>query len=317
MPRHRHDLPQSRGTPFLTDGGIETTLIFHYGLELPSFAAFTLLDTSAGQAALHRYFTTYTDLARRLQLGLVLESPTWRASPDWAAPLGYSADRLRDIHRRSIQLMEGFRAVLDRDGLPAVIAGDIGPRGDGYVPSAVMTSTQAADYHRPQIEAFVHTEADFVSAITLNYVDEAIGIALAARSASMPVVLSFTVETDGRLPTGQTLQGAIEATDAATDAYPAYYMVNCAHPTHVLRGLSTGPWRRRLRGIRANASPKSHAELNEATALDEGDIREFGALHLKLRDQLPALSVIGGCCGTDQRHVELACVALRPGVVNA
>ncbi len=317
MPRHRHDLPQSRGTPLLTDGGIETTLIFHYGLELPSFAAFTLLDTSAGQAALHRYFSTYTDLARRLRLGLVLESPTWRASPDWGAPLGYSSDRLRDIYRRSIQLMEGFRAVLDRDGLPAVIAGDIGPRGDGYVPSAMMTSAQAADYHRPQIEAFADTEADLVSALTLNYVDEAIGIALAARSASMPVVLSFTVETDGRLPTGETLQSAIETTDAATDTYPAYYMVNCAHPSHVLLGLSTGPWRRRVRGIRANASPKSHAELNEATALDEGDIREFGALHAKLRDQLPSLCVIGGCCGTDQRHVEQACLALRPGVVKA
>ena len=318
MPRHRHDLPPSRGQPFLTDGGIETTLIFHYGLELPSFAAFTLLDTSAGQAALHRYFSTYADLARRLRLGLVLESPTWRASPDWAAPLGYSPDHLRDVHHRSIQLMERFRAVLDRDGLASVIAGDIGPRGDGYVPSALMTATQAADYHRPQIEAFAETEADVVSALTLNYVDEAIGIALAARSAAMPVVLSFTVETDGRLPTGETLQAAIEATDAATDAYPAYFMVNCAHPTHVLRGLSPeGSWRRRVRGIRANASPRSHAELNEATALDAGDPVAFGALHATIRKQLLALCVIGGCCGTDHRHVEQACLALEPGVVNA
>jgi homocysteine S-methyltransferase len=317
MPRHRHELPQSRGSPFLTDGGIETTLIFHYGLELPSFAAFTLLDTSAGQAALHRYFSTYADLARRLRLGLVLESPTWRASPDWATPLGYSSDRLRDVYRRSIQLMESFRAALDQDRLATVIAGDVGPRGDGYVPSAIMTADQAADYHRPQIEAFADTEADLISALTLNYVDEAIGIALAARSVEMPVVLSFTVETDGRLPTGETLQAAIEATDAATDGYPAYYMVNCAHPTHVLRGLSTGPWRRRVRGIRANASAKSHAELNEATALDEGDLVEFGALHATLREQLPALSVIGGCCGTDHRHVEQACLALKSGVVNA
>jgi homocysteine S-methyltransferase len=311
MPRHRHELPPSRGSPFLTDGGIETTLIFHYGLDLPSFAAFLLLDTSAGQAALHRYFSTYADLARRLRLGLVLESPTWRASLGWAAPLGYSPDRLRDVHRRSIQLMERFRAVLDRDGLPTVIAGDVGPRGDGYVPSAVMTAAEAADYHRPQIEAFADTEADLVSALTLNYVDEAIGIALAARSVAMPVVLSFTVETDGRLPTGETLQGAVEVTDAATDAYPAYYMVNCAHPTHVLRGLSPdGPWRRRVQGIRANASSKSHAELNEATALDEGDPVAFGALHARIREQLPSLWVIGGCCGTDQRHVEQACLAL-------
>ena len=316
MPRHRHDLPQTRGVPFLTDGGIETTLIFHYGLELPSFAAFTLLDTSAGQAALQRYFSTYVDLARRLRLGVVLESPTWRASPDWGAPLGYSAERLREIYLRSIHLMERFRAVLDRDGLPTVIAGDIGPRGDGYIPSAVMTATAAAEYHRPQIEAFADSEADLVSALTMNYVDEAIGVALAARSVAMPVVLSFTVETDGRLPTGETLEGAIEATDAATDSYPAYYMVNCAHPTHVLQDLSSGPWRRRIRGIRANASAKSHAELNEATALDAGDPVAFGALHGTLREQFPSLCVIGGCCGTDHRHVEQACLAMSSGVLN-
>ena len=313
MPRYRGELPQSRMHPFLTDGGIETTLIFDYGLELPAFAAFPLLDTASGQAALHRYFSTYADLARRLKLGLVLECPTWRASSDWAAKLGYSLDRLPDVQRRSIMLMEEFRARLDLDGLTTVISGNLGPRGDGYVPSAVMTAAESKFYHRAQIEAFANTEADLVSALTLNYLDEAIGIALAARSAGMPVVVSFTVETDGRLPTGDTLQRAIEVTDTATDAYPAYYMVNCAHPTHVLAGLSPdGPWRQRVRGIRANASPKSHAELNEATTLDDGDPVAFGVLHAELSEQFPALCVIGGCCGTDQRHVEQACLALMP-----
>ena len=242
MPRHRNELPQFRG-PFLTDGGIETTLIFHYGIELPSFAAFTLLDTSAGQAALHRYFSTYVDLARRLRLGLVLESPTWRASADWAAPLGYTPDRLRDVHRRSIQLMEGFRAVVDRDDLPTVIAGDIGPRGDGYVPSAVMTSTQAADYHRPQIEAFAETEADLVSALTLNYVNEAIGIALAARSAAMPVVLSFTMETDGRLPTGETLQERHRGDRCSDRRLSRVLHGELCAPDARDPGLTPGPWR--------------------------------------------------------------------------
>ena len=313
MPRYRAALPQSQGSIFLTDGGIETTLIFQYGLELPDFAAFTLLHSSAGQAALYRYFATYADLARRLKLGLVLESPTWRANPDWGFKLGYSADRLSDVHRKSIRMMGDFRALLDQQDLPTVISGNLGPRGDGYVPSAVMTARVAEAYHRPQIEAFAETEADLVSALTLNYLDEAIGIALAARSVGMPVVLSFTVETDGRLPTGETLQQALEATDVATDAYPAYYMINCAHPTHVLTGLSSdGAWRQRVRGVRANASPKSHAELNEATTLDEGDPAAFGALHATLREQFPALSVVGGCCGTDHRHVEQACLALMP-----
>lgn len=313
MPRYRTKLPQSSGRLLLTDGGIETTLIFQYGFDLPCFAAFPLLDTPPGQAALHQYYATYAALAQRLGLGLLLESPTWRANPDWAARLGYSPARLGDVQRRAIALMEEFRTRLEQQGTQAVIAGNLGPRGDGYVPSAIMTAGEAAAYHHPQIAAFARTEADLVSALTLNYRNEAIGIALAAREVAMPVVLSFTVETDGRLPTGDTLQRAIEETDAATDGYPAYYMVGCAHPTHILAGLlPDGAWRQRVGGIRANASPQSHAQLNEATTLDDGDPVAFGALHRELWRQFPALCVIGGCCGTDHRHVEHACLALMP-----
>jgi homocysteine S-methyltransferase len=314
MPRHRDHLPPCDGTPFLTDGGIETTLIFHYGLDLPAFAAFPLLNSGDGQAALRRYFQTYADLARRLGLGLVLESPTWRASPSWAGQLGFPVAGLDAIQRRAITLMEEFRARMDASGLPSLISGDVGPRGDGYVVSGLMTAGEAEDYHRPQVEAFATTEADMISALTLNYVEEAIGIAQAARAAGMPVVLSFTVETDGRLPTGDTLQRAIERTDAATDGYPSYYMSNCAHPTHLLSGLGPpGAWRGRMLGVRANASARSHAELNDCTELDPGDPPDFGRLHAALKQQFPALSVIGGCCGTDERHVEEACRALAPG----
>lgn len=327
MPRHRGHLPPCEGTVFLTDGGIETTLIFHYGLDLPAFASFPLLNSREGQAALRRYFQTYTDLARRLGLGLVLESPTWRASPSWAGQLGFPVAGLDGIQRRAIAMMEEFREQMDGSGLPSLIGGDIGPRGDGYVVSDLMTADEAEEYHRPQIEAFAATEADMISALTLNYVEEAIGIAQAARAANMPVVLSFTVETDGRLPTGDTLQRAIERTDAATDGYPSYYMSNCAHPTHLLseRG-PPGPWQARVLGVRANASARSHAELNDSTELDAGDPGAFGGLHAALRQQFPALCVIGGCCGTDERHVEQACRALdfgpragghgRPSVVS-
>ncbi|MFI5210070.1 MAG: homocysteine S-methyltransferase family protein [Gemmatimonadales bacterium] len=307
-------MPPCDGAPFLTDGGIETTLIFHYGLDLPAFASFPLLDSGPGQAALRRYFQTYTDLARRLRLGLVLESPTWRASPSWAAQLGYPVAGLASIQHRSIAMMEEFRRQMDAAGLPSLISGNLGPRGDGYVVSSLMTAGEAEAYHRPQVEAFTATEADLVCALTLNYVEEAIGIAQAARTAAMPVVLSFTVETDGRLPTGETLQRAIESTDAATDGYPSYYMSNCAHPTHLLAGVGTsGPWRARVRGVRANASSLSHAELNDSTELDAGDPEDFGALHSRLKSHFPSLCVIGGCCGTDERHVEEACRALGPG----
>ena len=311
MPRYRTALPQAPGRPLLTDGGIETTLIYQHGIDLPCFAAFPLLDTDSGLAALRQYFSSYAALAQRLGLGLVLESPTWRANPDWGARLGYSPDDLASIYRRAIGLMDEFRADLDQPGLPAVIAGNLGPRGDGYTPSALMDAAEAATYHRPQIDAFAKTEADFISALTLNYTAEAIGVALAAREVAMPVVLSFTVEVDGRLPTGESLASAITETDSATGGYPTYYMVNCAHPTHILAGLvSDGAWRRRIGGVRANASCKSHAELNECTTLDEGDPADFGVLHATLLRKLPALCVIGGCCGTDERHVELACMKL-------
>jgi len=314
MPRHRGHLPPCDGTPFLTDGGIETTLIFHYGLDLPAFASFPLLASEGGRAALRRYFQSYTDLARRLELGLVLESPTWRASPSWASQLGFPVAELDAIQRRAIAMMEEFRGQMDAAGLPSLISGDIGPRGDGYVVSSLMSAEEAEAYHRPQVEAFATTEADLVSALTLNYVEEGLGIAKAARAAGMPVVLSFTVETDGRLPTGDTLQEAIERTDAATNGYPAYYMSNCAHPTHLLAGLGApGPWRSRVAGVRANASALSHAELNDSTELDAGDPREFGRLHGRLREEFPSLCVIGGCCGTDERHVGAACLALAFG----
>jgi S-methylmethionine-dependent homocysteine/selenocysteine methylase len=310
MPRYRDALPHSTTRPFLTDGGIETTLIFKYGLDLPCFASFPLLDTPDGLTALRRYFASYSDLARRLGIGVVLESPTWRANPDWAARVGYSADRLAGVQQRAIALMEEVRAGLDGAGVPSVIAGDLGPRGDGYRPEFRMRSDEAAKYHGPQIGALSRTEADLVSALTISYPEEGIGIALAARGSGMPAVISFTVETDGRLPAGQSLREAIEQADAETDSYPAYYMVNCAHPSHLLAGLGAeGPWLRRIGGVRSNASPKSHAELDEATALDEGDVDSFGALHGTLRQRLPELRVIGGCCGTDHRHVERACVA--------
>jgi S-methylmethionine-dependent homocysteine/selenocysteine methylase len=305
MTRHRSALPQLEGRFFLTDGGIETTMIFLEGLELPDFAAFHLLATDAGVAALRKYFRTYAALAKRFGTGLVLESATWRASAGWGDRLGYDARALGEANRRAIALLDEVRAEYDGAVRPIVISGCVGPRGDGYQPAQTMSETEAEAYHRAQIRTFADTAADMVSAITMNYVEEAIGIARAARDAGMPVAIAFTVETDGRLPTGQALGAAVEQVDAATGSYPAFYMVNCAHPTHFDHVLvQGGRWLERLRGVRANASRKSHAELNEATELDIGDPAEFGAQHAALRRRLPQLNVMGGCCGTDDRHVE-------------
>lgn len=310
MAKYRHELPQLSNGIFLTDGGIETTLIFHEGLELPDFAAFHLLKDSDGYAALRKYFHTYAALARAYNVGFILESPTWRANPDWGARLGYSENALADMNRKAIELLHEVRNEFQNEKTRIVISGCVGPRGDGYSPSNVMSAADARQYHAAQVQIFSETDADMVTAITMNYVDEAIGITQTARSVDMPVVISFTVETDGKLPTGQTLKDAIGRVDEATDSTPAYYMINCAHPTHFEGALVADEhWSQRIRGLRANASTKSHAELNDSTELDEGDPVELGRQHRALLDRLKNINVFGGCCGTDHRHVEEICKA--------
>ncbi|HWM45087.1 MAG TPA: homocysteine S-methyltransferase family protein [Burkholderiales bacterium] len=313
-PLYRNALPQLDGRLYLTDGGIETSLIFHQGIELPEFAAFDLFKRPGGEAALREYFRNYARIAARFKAGLILESATWRASADWGLRLGYAPADLEEVNRRAIAMLEPIRDELSETDTIAVISGCIGPRGDGYQPERLMSIDQARRYHSVQIETFAGTAADMVSAITMNYAQEALGIAQAAREAEMPVAIAFTVETDGRLPTGQPLNEAIEQVDHVTGAYPAYYMLNCAHPEHfdaVLNGDSTSTTR--IRGLRANASRKSHAELNDSTELDIGSPSELGSQYAQLkRRHLPKLNVVGGCCGTDQRHVEHIAAACAP-----
>lgn len=299
---HRDRLPQLDGELFLTDGGIETSLIFHQGLDLPEFAAFVLLDSDEGLEHLRSYYEPYLALARESGAGFVLESPTWRASPGWAARLGVSAEKLDALNRRAIALMEELRESAGH--APAVISGCVGPEGDGYRPAVLLSADAAREYHSTQIETFADTAADMATAITMTYADEAIGVTQAARDAGLPVAISFTLETDGKLPTGQPLGKAIEAVDEATDGAPAYYMINCAHPTHFDDVVVTDePWRDRIRGLRANASMMSHDELDAAEDLDDGDPADLGSRYAALRSRLPQLNVVGGCCGTDHRHV--------------
>jgi S-methylmethionine-dependent homocysteine/selenocysteine methylase len=240
----------------------------------------------------------------------VLESATWRASTDWGTKLGYSPEALRDVNRRAVALLHAVRNEYESERTPIVVSGCIGPRGDGYNPESFMDPGEAERYHGMQASIFRDADADLVTAITMTYPNEAIGVTRAAAAVGMPVVISFTVETDGRLPNGATLQEAIEEVDAATGALPAYYMINCAHPTHFAGTLARGAaWTARIRGLRANASTKSHAELDQATELDIGDPRELGRQYRELRAALPNLNVLGGCCGTDTRHLEAICAA--------
>jgi homocysteine S-methyltransferase len=308
----RRRLPQLDGRLWLTDGGIETTLIFHEGWDLPMFQAFKLLESDAGRAALRAYYKPYVSMAVRDGTGFVLETPTWRANPDWGEKTGCGRDALARINRAAVDLVTGIRDRHATDRSPMVISGCIGPRGDGYNPGKLMSAEEAQRYHAWQIGIFRDAGTDLVSAFTLTNVNEGLGIARAAQAAAMPCVVSFTLETDGRLPSGETLPDAIELIDAATDEGPAYYMINCAHPTHFEHMLRDGAsWTMRLGGLRANASRRSDAELDNSPDLDIGDPAELGDQYRDLRRRFPHLNVLGGCCGTDHRHLECISFACK------
>lgn len=289
--------------PFLTDGGLETTLVFLEGMDLPAFASFPLLGDETGRTVLKEYFRKFLQLAQENETGFVLDTPTWRASHGWAADTGHTADEIDRINIRAVDfagdLAIGWRA----KGVPVVVNGVVGPAGDGYVPGDAMSVSEARAYHARQVACFASAGADMISAVTMNYVEEAIGIAQAAKAVEMPAVISFTVETDGKLPTGQGVDEAIAEVDAATGNAPIYYMINCAHPDHFSAILEGTAWTSRLGGLRCNASRMSHEELDNSDELDDGDPQEFGQLHAAMMQGLTDIRVLGGCCGTDHRHV--------------
>ncbi len=308
--KYRHTLPQLNGTQMITDGGLETYLVFHDGIDLPHFAAFKALESEAGIRAMDTYMTRFAKLAVDEQRGFIMDTPTWRASARWGGEMWMTQNNLREIHREAIATLTKLRAGYETASSPFVINGVIGPQDDGYSPAAMLSAEAAELYHSVQVRWFAEFGADMISALTMTYVDEALGITRAAKAAGMPVAISFTLETDGQLPSGEALKAAIEAIDTATDGYPAYYMINCAHPDHFAEILN-GKWTRRIMGIRANASRMSHAELDAAETLDDGDPDELGTLYGALSVLLPNLTVIGGCCGTDHRHVGAMCKATR------
>ncbi|QEW23539.1 methionine synthase I (plasmid) [Paracoccaceae bacterium] len=296
--------------PFLSDGGLETTMVFEMGFDLPLFAAYPLLDTARGRAALRTYYARYLQIARTHGTGFILESPTWRCSTGWGARLGHDADEIDRLNRESIDFLRLLRDHLGRD-MAVVISGNIGPKGDGYCPDEMLTAQDAMNYHMHQVHSFADAGAEVVTAITMTHSGEAAGVVLAARAMRLPCVIGFTTETDGLLPSGETLTEAINAVDNATHGGPDYYMVNCAHPDHFAHAMPTGALAGRIGGIRANASRLSHAELDNSETLDAGDPQELAQDYKALARALPNLRVYGGCCGTDHRHVD--CIAAMVG----
>jgi homocysteine S-methyltransferase len=299
-------------TAYLTDGGLETSLIFHDGVDLPYFASFTELNSDEGPARLEKYYSSYLIAAQEQQTGFVLDTVTWRANAAWGEVMGMDHAEITKVNRDAITFAKGLQAKWETDTFPVVVNGVVGPAGDGYSIDEALTSNTAKDIHSVQINEFAASGADMVTAVTMTHTGEAIGVVVAAQAADVPVVVSFTVETDGNLPSGQSIGDAISEVDLATNNGPEYYMINCAHPDHFEGALKREePWMARIKGIRANASRMSHAELDAAEELDDGNPGELASDYQRLQELLPQLKVLGGCCGTDHRHVSAighACV---------
>lgn len=313
MPRYRSALPQLSGDIYLADAGAETDLIFNHGIEIFEFAAHTLLSNPAGRSALTRYFRDFLDLANAYDTGFILGTPTWKAHRHWAKRLGTDEARLKAANEESVRFAEGLRSEFSHNRKPVVLNAVMGPRGDAYRSESAIAVEAAESYFEQQLSWLAGTEVDMVTAAAFSHSGEAAGLVKAARKFALPVVVSFTVETNGKLATGQSLGDAITTVDEATGGYPAYFMINCAHPDHFGGALSDADWTRRLKGLRANASRLSHAELDEALELDDGDPRELARQYKALADRMPWLNVFGGCCGTDLRHVtEIVRLLKRP-----
>lgn len=312
MAKYRNSLPQIDKGPFLHYVGMDTDLIFNQGVDLPGFASYPLLETEDGRKLLRNYCDQLLALGREVGVGVILDTASWVANRDRGAAIGFDPQRLKSVNLASVDLIAQARE--EGGDLPTVLCAQMGPRGDGYAPGDQMKADEAADYHSEQMETLSRSQADMVAGFTLCYPEEAIGMVRAGQRFDMPVAISFTVETDGRLPTGLPLGEAIQAVDAATEAGAAYFLVNCAHPDHIGIALANEPWVGRLKGVVSNASRCSHAELDEAETLDEGDPEELGFLSGKLRERFPHFTIFGGCCGTDMRHMRHIAEEVRAAV---
>ena len=303
MSKYRDQLPQLTGELFLTDAGLETDLIFNHGIDIREFAAHTLLPDEIGRSALANYLRGFLKLANECDAGLILDSQTWKAHPHWAADLGTSLPELEEANHEAVRFIASLRDEFNTNNKAIVLNGVLGPRGDAYAPEAQVAAHEAEDYHSKQVGWLAKTEVDMVTGLTFTQSDEAIGLIRAAKEADIPVVISFTVETDGCLPTGQTLEEAIRSVDNATDGGAEYFMLNCAHPEHFFDRLADADWSRRIRGLRCNASRLSHAELDECEELDAGNPGELARQYESILSNMPWINVFGGCCGTDLDHV--------------
>ena len=307
MGRFKGDLPQMDGGVYLTDCGIETYIMYKKGFALPNFSLFHLLNDEDAAREIQAYLQRLLAVAERNDVGMILCGPLYRASRDWGELLGYTPERLADVNHRCIEMFEALARDSELARRRIVFSGVVGPRGDAYKLNRTITAQEAEDYHSEQIVTLERAGADMITGLTLNNTDEAIGITRAAEAAGLPAVISFTLNGEGRLQSGCSLKDAIESVDAATGAAPAYYMINCTHPADFAPAFEPGDWTVRLRGVRPNASSLAKGVLCQLGHLEEGDPEELGRQMGEMARRYPHFNVWGGCCGTDDVHLEEIC----------
>jgi len=305
--------PGRSETIYLSDGGLQTDLIYHHGFQIPSFAAHTLLADDRGREAVRHYFEGFLTLARTTGSGFLLDTQTWKAHACWAGELGHSEADLRRINGEAAAFANRLRDAFSGNDGPIVLSGTLGPRGDAYARDTAISAAEAEDYHAPQIGWLVDSGVDMITAYTLSRPEEAVGIVRAARNTGVPVAISFTTETDATLAGGLPLKDGIAQVDDETDGGAEYFLVNCAHPDHFFTALDGADWSRRILGVRCNASNKSHAQLDASDSLDDGDPEALAEQYESLSQRMPWLKIFAGCCGTDLRHVtEIAARVFQP-----
>jgi homocysteine S-methyltransferase len=307
---------------FMTFAGIETYLMFLQRFPLREFCAFEVLDhDDAWEQTSREFLRPIADACARNGHGLIADSFVWRASPAYVAQLGYREADVSRFNREGVRrvrkLISEWRAEagVSDTATPVIVSADVGPRGDAYQGGEISID-EAVAYHTPQMQALADSEVDLVVALTMTSVNETVGLARVAKEHGVPIGVSATVETDGSLPTGWSLAEFVMRVDDATDGYPVFHMVNCAHPQHLAPTLaaareSGAPWVDRIKGFRANASTRSHDELDNSPELDRGDVADLAKQMAGMHADF-SLKIVGGCCGTDAEHIQAiakACAA--------
>lgn len=295
---------QEPGRYYITEGGIETEIMYKWGFEMPHFAMFPLLDNPKAAEAIRGMYRRYLDVVAKYGHNALIGGFDYRASPDWGALLGYSAQSLHEANLQSIQFLRDVAAEYKNDIQECLVNGVIGPRGDAYLTKNVMSRAEAADYHSAQLSTLKDADVDLAWALTFGDPEEAIGVINAARQLSLPVAVAFSLDDSSRLNTGVEFADAVKRVDAETDGYAEFFALNCSHPEEFLPAISDDDWMQRVRCFRPNAAKMDKISLCKLGHLEEGDPVELGAQMHAVQQRYPHIDIWGGCCGTCETHLE-------------